>query len=447
MSPTAHSRFPASAAARLLACPGSYRLAAEAEEAAGGRRASVYAAEGTLAHSLAETCLLTGTEPEAFVGASFRADGHDFVVDEAYALALGVYVDLLRGLCALGYHVCLEERVDPSVQWDGLDPLPIPLFGTADCIAYDPRSRQLVVADLKFGRGIAVEAPGNPQLLYYAAGAAHSRVVDRLCAESGVRSNGVEGVRLIVCQPRSPHPEGPIRQVDYTFAEIREWARDVLYPGVRRALDDAGRTLVAGEHCRWCAYAPHCPRPRELSLSVATTLFSGAPVENIPEPDPTQGPGQGAPVLLDDSELGALLDRIEIVRPWIEAVRQMAQDRLAAGADVPGWALVPTRPVRRWDPDRSEGEILSALISSGLSVDDVRASRLLSPAQVRNRVGDKRYRALVEQFVVRQSGSMTLVPRGDPRARLRAVRPAAEAFGTDSEPVSALSVLTADKRS
>ena len=54
----AHSEFNATSAARLIACPGSFRLTRELKaEGRGPDRPSVYAAQGTVAHKIAEELL------------------------------------------------------------------------------------------------------------------------------------------------------------------------------------------------------------------------------------------------------------------------------------------------------------------------------------------------------------------------------------------------------
>lgn len=428
MPPVVHSDFSASASARLLACPGSFARGKEAAD--GTRNSTVYSAQGTLAHAIAEACIHSGADPFSFVGRTMSADGFDFTVDDEFAEAVEVYVNFARTFIALGYAVALERQVSPQVHWDGLTPLAIHLFGTSDLVAYHPDTRTLVIGDLKFGRGVAVDAKGNTQLRYYGSGAAHPDVLVPLCEAHGMEFAGVERVELTIVQPRAYHPDGPIRQDVVSYADLVEWARTTLYDGVKTAMEDNGQTLSAGSHCRFCPVLASCEKPQEVSRQVAAAAFANTPPENVPfdevlDPDADADlPG----VHISDAKLAELLDKIELLEPWMRALRQMAQDRLEAGRDVPGWKVVPKRALRRW-ADEDDAEVLASLANAGLHEDQYSTTKPLTPAQVERKVGRKTYEALVAPHVVKRSSGNTVASDGDPRARLRAARSGAEAFG------------------
>lgn len=425
--PVAHSSFSASSSARLLACPGSYQRALDADD--GTRKSTTYSAEGTLAHSLSEICVHTGQDAASFIGRTMQADGHRFVVDDDFAEAAQVYVDTLRGLRSLGFLLSLENRVTPQVHWEGLPRLDIELFGTADCIAYNPETGELVIADLKFGRGVAVEAEGNTQLLYYASGAAHPSVVEAICRANGQPFRGVASVRTIIVQPRCPHPAGSVRHADYAYDEVVEWARGPLYYGVHAALTDNGKTLAEGKHCRFCPVLAVCDKPREATFEAARAAFLGAPIENLPDPGE---PDAALPAdQLSDDDLGALLDKIEVVAPWLDAVRRLAYERATGNRTIPGWKLVPKRATRQWagDPEEAAEQVRATLIAAGLDPERAFADpKLLSPAQAEKALGRKAYDALLAQHVVKQSSGTTLAVEGDPRARVRRHANSATAF-------------------
>lgn len=427
---------------RNLACPGAYHAAQAMDD--GVRRSSIYAAEGTLAHSLAEVCVQTGKTMDYFVGQKRHADGFDFEITDDFADHAQVYVDVLTGLRAMGFAVALENVVTPQTHWDGLAPLsalpiikangntipggPMHLFGTADCIAYDATNRRVIIADLKFGAGIPVNAEGNPQLLYYGAGAICEDVLRSICTQSGMPYNGVDTVELIVVQPRAYHPLGPIRRAEYTADFVREWARTDLYDAVKAAINDKGQTRNAGDHCRFCPALPHCDAPRELALATARTAFANAPMTNLPVVPKNASAAQTLPfVTLSDAELGELLDKISIIKPWLDALHGLALDRLKSGTPIPGWDRVPTRSTRKW-ADEDTDAILAALSGTPLTPDQYLApNKPLSPTQVEKRVGASIYRQHIAGLVVKNSSGTTLAPAGDPRARVKG-RTAQEAF-------------------
>lgn len=433
MAPTKHSTFSASSSARLLACPGSYQRALDADD--GIRRSSVYSAQGTLGHSLAEVCVQTGRDVIDYLGQSFTADGFSFTVDEEFAEAAQVYVDTLRALRGMGYVLALEIVVTPQVHWGGLAPLPIDLFGTCDCVAYNPATKHLMIVDLKFGAGVPVDVQGNTQTLYYASGAAHPSVLAPMCARAGVAFNGVDKVETIIVQPRAYHRDGPVRSATYTYDEVVDWARITLYLGVERALNDKGRTLDAGKHCRFCPVLAHCAKPKDTAVEAARAAFLGAPVENLP--DPEQAAQQSGGLVsalpanqLSDDDLAAILDKIETIQPWLKAVRELALARAEAGRDIPGWKAVPKRALRVWDVDADK--LREEMDRLGVPPETYLETALRSPAQVEKRMGRKHYAQHAAQFVTRQSSGLTLAPEGDPRRRTVARLTGADVFGPKS---------------
>lgn len=423
MAPTLHSAFSASSSQRLLSCPGSFELGRRFDT---GRKSSVYSAEGTLAHAVSEACIFTGKNVSDFVGQVRSADGFDFTIDDEFADAAQTYVDFVSGLRAMGYVVALERRVSPQVHWDGLKPLNIDLFGTSDCIAYHPYLRHLLIGDLKFGAGIAVEVAHNPQLLYYGAGSMHESVLRPLVEAAGYKYLPPEKVTTVIIQPRAHHPAGPVRHHNYTPEEVRDFARITLYSGVKRALSDKGQTLEAGTFCRFCPALPHCEKPKEAAFEVARAAFANAPIENVPfveETNPQQLLGE-----LTDEQLGELLDKIELARPWMDAVKNLALERSEKGRRVKGWKSVPKRSRRQFvdDPEQT----LQVLDQTGLDPKLYSRRVPLTPAQVERKAGKKAYEQFIAPHVVKNSSGNTLAPEGDPRARIRAGRTAQEAFAT-----------------
>ena len=425
MAPAAHSKFSASASARLLACPGSYAVAIALDD--GKRRSSIFAAEGTLAHSLSEACLHSGVDPVSFLGDTRHADGYTFTVDEDMVEHVREFVDHVRGLELMGYAVMLETRVNPTHHWDGLPPLNVDMFGTADVIGYNPATKSLRVVDLKFGRGVVVEPKGNTQGLYYSAGAMDPIVLSELCRTNGVTYGGVNTLTITIIQPRAYHPAGPVRSFTYDAADVREWAREVLYPGVDKALSDNGQTLCAGKHCRFCPAASVCEALKNMALDTAKAAFLAAPATNLPASAP---PSAIMPqITLSDEALGDLLNKIEIIGPWMDAVKQMALDRLTEGKSVDGWKLVPKRPVRKW-ADEDQAAMIATLDAalSGCGTDQITDVKLLTPAQVEKKLGKKVYEALVAPHVVKVSSGKNLAPELDPRSAASR-QTAREAFG------------------
>jgi len=164
----AHARFAPSSAHRIYDCPASLVLNEQEPD-----REIFEAAEGTVAHHIGETCLLTGKEPEEFLGMTFdsgdldadydeelhSSKGFAITVDDEMVAGVGQYLDFVMRLP--GCHF-VEQRVNIS-PW-----CPIPdQFGTCDHAA--AQHKKLVITDFKYGR-VFVEPEHNMQLIMYALG-------------------------------------------------------------------------------------------------------------------------------------------------------------------------------------------------------------------------------------------------------------------------------------
>jgi hypothetical protein len=427
MASTGHSEFPASSAYRLLACPGSFDLGKRVGPT--GRRSTKYSAEGTLAHSVAESAILAGLDPDHVLGRTFTIDGFTFTPDQDFVDFVSVYSTYVQGLRALGYHVALETRVSPMAWWVGKSDLGLLLFGTADCIAYHPQLKRLAIVDLKFGYGL-VEVGDNPQLLYYAAGALDPAVLQALAARFKIKGAlDVDQVDTVIIQPRAPHPDGVVRRHEYTPDFVRTWAATTLYEGVEKAVNDNGKTFAAGHHCKFCPALAHCDAHDRFQSTLARDAFAALPLHNLPMTAPgVPAPLVGLPdVHISSAKLADLLDRLAILGPYKNALEQLAEDRLKAGEDVPGYKIVGRRARRAWNDD--EQAILAELVRHGVDPDKLLVTELKSPAQVEKSVGAKLYRDVVKGHVMQQSSGVNLVPDNDPRARLAGGRTALEAFG------------------
>lgn len=405
-----HSLISASSFKRTIECPGSFR---ETQKLGGGsNRASSFAAEGTVAHHISELALKGKRDLPSFAGETITIDGHSIKVDEEMVEMADLYVGFIETMRALGYHVWLETRVSPNWLWEPGKP-PVDLFGTADCIAYHPGLQHLVIADLKYGRGIAVEVLDNPQFLYYATGVIGA--LPTLFAQAGLAPGGyaLSTVELVVIQPRAPHPDGPVRRHTYGSDQVIAWAQQVLYPAVERAALDPNAPLKGGAHCKFCPVASSCPELEKTAQDAARAAF--AEIE-----------GSAPSFTLEQR-----LDMAETLELWISAVRQAAHDQLEQGTDVPGWKLVPKRATRKWRSDEAVAEIVEDIpVSKTHEPPTLRSpARLLALKEVKADADLKR--RLLDQITSVSTGT-TLARSSDPRPAVPARGAAKDVFSTDA---------------
>lgn len=358
----AHALLSASSSERWIQCPASAKLADRYP-----KQDTVYIREGTLAHEVAEHVANGGnTDLEAL------RDWYPDVTPEMILHATA-YRDYIDSLCKPGTTKMLEVRVDFS-DWvpDG--------FGTADCILlHDDASMDVI--DYKYGQGVAVSAIGNTQMQLYGLGA---------LSDYGFVYE-VTKVRLHIFQPRKDN--------------ISVWETDVehlllfgLYAQQRAAAalgSDPG--MQAGDHCKFCPHAGHCP---ELARECIWTATQGDTIA----PDPqTLAPEATAKILSMEPMISA----------WLKKIKEQALDDIMAGHEIPGYKAVEGRQgLRKW---KDELQALAALDAAGLDRETTTETKLLSPAALEKALGKKRAAEILPDLIDRAPGSPTIVPASDKR--------------------------------
>ena len=229
LSESGHHPLGPSAAHRWMECPASVWMEAELPEPPD----SPAAMEGTLAHGEAER-VLRGEQ--------------DFCIDFPEAQD---YVDYVR---ELGGDVLL---VEVTLMWEQFVPEG---YGTADAIVINEEERVIEVCDLKFGRGVRVEAEGNPQLKFYALGAL--LLLGRLYR--------VDTYRVHIHQPRLDH----IAVVEYTERDLVAFGEKIKKIYLHMITADELVPNPGEGQCRWCRASGRCKQQAERMMSIAQQEFS-----------------------------------------------------------------------------------------------------------------------------------------------------------------------------
>ena len=299
-----------------------------------------YAAEGSVAHHLAEVCLSENKDPGGYEGitgwynngrcglgssdiARPAEKGKHFIftVDAEMIEAVRIYIDHIRSVIekypkAL---TSIEEKVD--LEW-----LAPGMFGTADFTLTVPLET-LYVFDYKHGRGVVVELDEDPtkapQAPLYALGV--------LGPDNPYM---VEEVVCTIVQPRAPHSEGPVRTMGYDVAELYEWGQKVVKPAAL-AIEKPDAPVVVGDWCKFCPAAKaigddgrmFCPAIQDQQKASAELMFgtdSLAKADKVQRPDPTKASGP---------RLGRILDAIPAIEEVIKAYKEEAYRRLETNDD------------------------------------------------------------------------------------------------------------------
>ena len=254
--PSSHARLSASAAERWMHCPGSITLT---ERLKLPNTSSVYADEGTMAHSVAEWKVMHTESGPAYKKELKKWEASEFwcgEMDEAttfYANEVqDIYIRLLQQ--DAGTVRMVEQRIDLK-EW-------IPGgFGTSDAVVIG--AGEIHVVDLKYGKGVKVEAEGNPQLRLYGLGSA-SLFGDLYDFDTVV---------LHIIQPRLDH----ISTERIALKDLRDWGKNEVRPAADEAANGSERT-ACGDWCRFCPAKAVCRARAEENLALARMDFK-APME------------------------------------------------------------------------------------------------------------------------------------------------------------------------
>lgn len=401
MEELAHSALGASSADRWMTCPGSVPLSAGLPD-----DESPHARKGSAAHALAEHCLLNGEDAFEYLGETHPISEYaDVEVCPDMTEAVQVYIDHIRSYGRKIDRKMLEARVslEPLGDWAR------GMFGTADAIHYNAKTRTLHVDDYKHGEGVVVDAQ-TPQTKYYGIGGLLKQAV-------------LAKAKKVVCtiiQPRAYHEDGPIRQAVFTIDELNAWVDEQLKPAVLRvqqaeieyeegAPDWADRHLVPSEKgCKFCRAKGTCPKRAQQALEQAGLEFGedGAVRPQVPM------------AKLTDEQVARILDNEAAIRDWLSGVAALATEQLKRGQDITGgrYKLVKGRSSRDWADEDKAREALHGL---GFGDEHLFTQKFTTPAQAEKLVGKAQKNALAD-LIVTTEGKPTLAPADDKRPAISA---------------------------
>lgn len=337
---SAHAILAPSAAARWVACAGSVALAALFPEEEDGEEAR----EGTAAHWAAFEIL------HASPVALGQAAPNGYVLTEEMIEGAQTYADEIDAELARRHLTRAALVVERRVNIGRVHP---ENWGTPDCWFYDPVARVLVMFDFKFGHRM-IEVFENWQLIDYVAGVADELQLDDL----------TNAVKMVIVQPRSFHRAGPVRDWTTRLCDLRAQI-NILTMAAERAMEP-GATCTPNPECKYCEGRHACEATQHgayqaVALSKAST-----------------------PLVLSPSAVGLELRTLEAAEAALAArisgLKAQAAALFKSGAQVPGWAMVPTSGREAWREDKPLAELLQLGELFGISLAKPAA---ITPGQAR----------------------------------------------------------------
>ena len=361
---TAHAKLSASGSARWLSCTGSVKA-----ESALPNTTTPYAMEGTAAHELADMCLSDGLSPHDYINQHIAG----VPVDEEMADHVASYVAYVKSFSGIHFY---EVRVDFS-EWipDG--------FGTSDAIVIDNKTNTVHVIDLKYGKGVPVDAENNSQGMLYALGvlSEYSFIYD------------IDTVVIHIYQPRIKN----YSSWSITATELLKWAEWAKQRAEQALQDDAPRT-PSDKACQWCKAKATCKALLDHTHKIIMHDFDE--LDDI-KPDS-----------LTDKELKVIQDNAKLIKSWLDAVESHIFDKLNDGQDFDGYKLVEGRSTRAWQDEKQAAIVLE----SKLDKDVLYTQKLISPAQAEKLL--KTDKTILLDLISKGEGKPTLVQSCDKRIAL-----------------------------
>ncbi len=360
-----HAILSASSSHRWLNCPPSVRLTEHMQD-----KDSVYAAEGTDAHSLCEYRLKQALGMPAD-DPTENLSYYDSIMEDAatsYAAYVMEELESIRRTCPDPI-VMVEQRLDFS-KWvrEG--------FGTGDSVIVADGT--LHVIDFKYGTGVPVSAEGNSQMRLYALGA----------LDMFGELYDIDTVVMTIYQPRLSN----ISTDTISTADLLDWAENTLRPLAELAYKGEGEQK-AGSWCRFCKLRTTCRKRAEANLAMAQHDFKLPPV-------------------LSDEEIAVILDKLDDLISWASDIKEYALTAALHGAHFDGWKLVEGRANRRYT---DESAVAQVVCKNGHDPYD---HRLLGITAMEKLLGKKQFATLLSELVERPQGKPVLVPLSDKRPEM-----------------------------
>lgn len=357
-----HAVLSASSSHRWTKCTPAARLELEFDD-----NESSAAAEGSAAHALAEHKLRRALKMRSKKPVSpFDCDEMDEYTD--------VYVDFVLEQLELAKQSCsdplvlIEEHLDFSKYVpDG--------FGTGDVVLISDKTLHII--DMKYGRGLLINAEHNSQMMLYSLGALE--IYDSLY--------DIDEVSMTIFQPRRDNVSTWTIPVD----ELRDWAENELRLKAELAFKGEGE-YCPGDWCTFCRAAVKCRARADEKLKLAQSEFR-------------------LPPLLSDAEIEDVLGKLNDITKWANDLLTYATDAaLNHGKEWSGYKIVAGRSVRKFKDEDTVAEVAKA---NGYK--DIYSQSLITLTEFEKLMGKAKFNEVLGDFVYKPPGKPTLVPVSDKR--------------------------------
>lgn len=376
MADEEHALLSPSGASRWMVCAGSVVLSAGLPDVE-----SEFAAEGTFAHAVAAHCLLNKLDAKNVLVVEYK--GKQKPVSMEMVEYVQDYLDYVWERAA-GQNLLVEQRLE--IDWltgeKGAK-------GTADAVILSDNGEYADICDLKYGMGVKVDAEENEQLQIYALAA----------LEQFEMLGDFKKVKLHIHQPRLEHyDEWEVSVPDLREFEVkvRKAVKRVREAQKSNSLD--GYLNPGAKQCRFCKARATCP-----ALASQIAEATGADFNDVSQTE-----------LIDPIDLGAAMDKADLVEVWMKGVRARVEAELLNGQKVKGWKLVEGKKGNRdWSDDATAEAEMKAM---RLTQEKMYSFKLLSPTKMEKVLKENpKSWSRITKLISRKAGKPSVAKSTDPR--------------------------------
>jgi hypothetical protein len=328
---TEHAAIAPSSASRWVQCPASVQMEARYPE-----QDSDKAAEGTLAHAVWAAMQQGRPIPDG--ATDEMLDGAEMMQDT---------VDGIIATCGPGVKPVVEYKLDSTNRV---------LFhpdnwGTPDCTINAVPHKKRWVIDYKFGHRY-VNPFENWQLLNYL-------ILDMSNDLSGNLEPGIE-CHLIIVQPRSYHPDGPVREWVVMSDDLWSYRTVLLEKALASQLPNP--PAKTGPECRDCKARGNCATLQASGYEACEVSATATPFE--------------MPVEAKARELALMTSAVDMLNARISGLEREVLNHIKQGNPLAGWMTKQGEGRKKWTMATEEVLALGAMMGV-----DVSKPALLTPAQ------------------------------------------------------------------